>query len=537
MYTMKADGVVFYDTSSDDMAYQVLSPKAKYELNKSGSLTFTMLPGNVLYDGLHKMKTVVTLEQDGREIFRGRVLETTSDLYNQKEVHCEGELSYLLDSLQRPYEYEGSAIEFFIMLVNNHNEQVEEYKRFTVGMVTALTEEDKVDTKSGDYGNTLDEIKRLLVSEFDGYLRVRYEDGIRYLDYIDEYNTACEQVIEFGVNLVDIENTVDAVDVFTVLVPLGKTVSGKALTVESVNGGLDYIEDEEAIAQYGRIVKSKTWSEIEDAQELLEKGREHFGKMKAETSLTITALDLHNFNVDVDSIDLGDMVKLLSAPHWLDKEDICTVIELAIDNPEKSVYTFGKPHETLTDSTSATSKDSDHWHIHLTETEYALEVFIESVNEDLSNVKLRCDGLDSSITMMADQIKMKANTVRVEALEMEIQGLLKASELEAAIAELGEVAINTLSASTVDCTTLAAHGASSVDGDLTVSGELYCNGLAVNGVSAEWKSTDVVYGGSVNVTRTLSPYFYDSAGNLTTIAYVTDATFVPKTKTISYLGV
>ena len=85
MYKMKADGVVFYDPSSDDMTLQVLSPKAKYELNKAGSLTFTMLPGNVAYNSLHKLKTVVTLEQDGEIIFRGRVLETTSDLYNQKK--------------------------------------------------------------------------------------------------------------------------------------------------------------------------------------------------------------------------------------------------------------------------------------------------------------------------------------------------------------------------------------------------------------------------------------------------------------------
>ena len=121
MYKMKADGVVFYDPSSDDVALHVLSPKAKYELNKSGSLEFTMLPGNVMYDSLHKLKTVITLEQDGEEIFRGRVLETETDLYNQKKVYCEGELAYLLDTMMRPYNFDGKAADYLALLIENHN--------------------------------------------------------------------------------------------------------------------------------------------------------------------------------------------------------------------------------------------------------------------------------------------------------------------------------------------------------------------------------------------------------------------------------
>ena len=138
MYKMKADGVVFYDPSSDDMTLQVLAPKAKYEVNKAGSLSFKMLPGNVMYDGLQKMKTIITLEQDGEEIFRGRVVETTTNTYNQKKVYCEGELAYLLDSLVRPYNFTGKASDLFRQLVEKHNEQVDDYKRFEVGIITAI---------------------------------------------------------------------------------------------------------------------------------------------------------------------------------------------------------------------------------------------------------------------------------------------------------------------------------------------------------------------------------------------------------------
>ena len=69
---------------------------------------------------------------------------------------------------------------------------------------------------------------------------------------------------------------------------------------------------------------------------------------------------------DVDGIRLGDTVKLVSTPHGLDKEDVCTKIDLDIENPEKSEYTFGLPMETLTDNNaSATRKNKKsrcHYH-------------------------------------------------------------------------------------------------------------------------------------------------------------------------------
>ena len=237
MYKMKADGVVFYDPSSDDTALHVLYPRAKYELNRAGSLKFTMLPGNVVYDKLQKMKTIVTLEQDGEVIFTGRVLETTTDLYNQKEVYCEGELAYLLDSLVRPYTFTGKAADLFKQIVTTHNEQVEGYKQFQVGIITAVDDEDDVDTESEDYSSAMAEMRRMLIGPFGGYLRIRTSDGVRYLDYIEEYTDESKQPIEFGVNLVDLQDKFEADDVCSVLIPIGDDAGdgSNPVTIESVN--------------------------------------------------------------------------------------------------------------------------------------------------------------------------------------------------------------------------------------------------------------------------------------------------------------
>ncbi len=500
MYKMQADGVVFYDPSADDMTLQVLSPKVQHELNKAGSLTFTVLPGNVMYDGLHKLKTVITLERDGEIVFRGRVLETATDLYNQKEVNCEGELAFMLDSIVRPYQYKGKASDLFRQLVTKHNEQVEEYKRFEIGIITAVKDEDTLETEGGGYADTMSEIKSLLLDGFGGYLRVRRENGVRYLDYVDAFNQACSQVIDFGVNLVDIENKVNAQDVCTVLVPLGKD----SLTIETVNGGKDYIENPEAIAKYGRIVKTYTWSETDDPAFLLELAQKHMAKMAAETTLTIQAIDLHDCGVDTDSIHLGDTVTLHSIPHGLDKEDVCTAIDQDIENPEKTEYTFGFPQETLTESHARAIKGLQHsvndQHRWLTETDTALNINVEAVNlighrttqleidvdaaeeaitlkasqdsvdileERHTQVELRLDAAEGTLTAQADEIYLKANKTYVDDL---VAKCATVEELEAVQSWATDFSGVTVSASSM----IGGYG----DFDMLVCGMI--NGIDLN---------------------------------------------------------
>lgn len=521
MYKMKADGVVFYDPSSDDTALHVLSPKAKYELNKADSLTFTMLPGNVLYDGLQKMKTIVTLEQDGEVIFRGRVLETTTDLYNQKEVYCEGELSYLLDSLVRPYDFEGKASDLFRQLVEKHNEQVDEYKRFEVGIITAVDDEDETKTESEAYTDTLAELRQMLVGPFGGYLRIRAEDGVRYLDYIEDYEDECGQAIEFGVNLVDIENRLDAGDVFSVLVPLGgyNSQNNDPITIESVNDGKDYIEDAEAIAKYGRIVKTYKWEDITDPQEIMNKGLEQFEKMKAVRTLTIRAVDFHVIDTSVDAIRLGKRVKLLSSPHGLDEPDICSKINLDIEKPDDSEYTFGIPQETLTDSNAARNKqyssDMNHVHKWLTETNNA---FLVEVDRLLGMIRLKAD------LILLDGYVLAKN------LGTEVLSVLETANIDHLHAQSIGIDGNS-----------SFHGTIDAGGDVIVGGTVDAvnvdtNGLKVNSSDASWKGGTVLTGiGTISQSkRFLNIMLAD--GSTTQLDIVTDVSITPETAYINYLG-
>jgi hypothetical protein len=584
MYKIKADGVVFYAPSSDDMALQVLSPKASFELNKAGSLTFTVLPGNVMYHNLHKLKTVVTLEQDDEIVFCGRVLETVTDLHNQKEVYCEGELAFLLDSLQRPYKFDGKSADLFRQLLTVHNEQTEDYKHFEPGIVTAVDDEDTSNVTGDSFSDTLSEIRSLLVDEHEGYLRVRRENGVRYLDYVSTFDQPCSQEINFGVNMIDIENKVNAQEVCTILVPVGKLINGEYTNIKKVNDGKDYIEDTEGVEKYGRIVKTRNWDDVTDPGELLSLGLKHMAKLKAETTLTITAIDMHACGVDVDSIHLGDTVHLHSIPHGLDKDEVCTAVELDIENPEKSDYTFGFPQESLTDGNANTVKrfssmlnDQHRW---LTETDEALNITVENVNlighrttviegdfnaakaeialkaaqssvdileARVSGAEVRIDGAEAKIELKAAQsvvnkmgervtaaeikldgaestIALHAEEIKAKADKILLEGYVKATDLETNVLTVVEGAnVDSMSVNTL------TGGSSDFD-------EMWCGQF--NGQSPTWTSKEVVTGVNYQLETATTPPFFNANGTQVSagITYVKNVIITPVKETINFLG-
>ena len=363
MYTIHVDGNLLYSPLLIDDGYLVLNPKLTLELGKSGSLTFLLPPNIPLYDGIQKLKSIVIVYQDSEEIFRGRVLHDEKDFYNRKNVYCEGELAFLLDSQQRPYSFQGDIPDLYMEFINSHNAQVEEEKRFYVGEITVTDPNNYINRSNVYYNNTWDEISDKLIASHGGYLRPRLKDGKRYLDYVKAYGKVNSQVIEFGVNMLDISEYITAEDVFTVLIPLGFEQTDSdgnstgRLTIKSVNSGKDYIEDDAAIALFGRITKTQEWDDVTVASNLLTKGRAFLNSgIEMAVTLTMKAIDLHLADVEVERIGLGDYVRVISLPHKLDKYFLCSKIVIDIVSPDKTEYTFGVTYTTMTEKQVGTTK-------------------------------------------------------------------------------------------------------------------------------------------------------------------------------------
>ena len=305
MIQMFCNGVLLYDPRSAD--YVVAEPKCELEINKTGNLTFRIAPTHPIYGQIQKLKSEITVYQDNERLGAFRVLNVEQDFNNIKTVTCEGELAYLLDSIQRAAEYHDVTVaEYFAIIIANHNADVDSSKQFTVGSVTVTDPNDSL-YRIHSYENTWECIKDKLLDRLGGYIRIRMSGNTRLIDYVTSYGNVNPQIIRFGENILDLVREVRGENVATVLVPLGAAdeETGEKLTVKSVNDGLDYIEDTETIQTYGRIVKTVEFDDVTVASNLLTKGYSELAKVSKPTiTLTMTAVDLHLVDVNLSLIHI-----------------------------------------------------------------------------------------------------------------------------------------------------------------------------------------------------------------------------------------
>ncbi len=358
IYRVYCDGNLLYHTRMGSL--MIHNPSLELEVNKTGSFVFTVQQDHPYYDLIRKLKSIITVYQDDFLLFRGRVLNDEVGWHNERQVSCEGELAFLLDSIQRPYDHTGSITDFLSMLIANHNAQVDAEKQFTLGNVTVADPNDYIVRSDIDHTTTWDVIQKKLLDMLGGYIIVRHQDGKHYLDYLSSINVLSPQKIIFGQNLLDLKRIRKGEDIATVVIPLGaklKDAEGKdteqRLTIETVNGGVDYVQDADAIAQYGRIVKTVIFDDVTDANNLLTKGKAHLAdSVKLPETVELTAADLAATGQDIASFHVATMVDAISDPHGLNQRFLVSKLSLKLFEPGANKMTLGGVLDTFTAQTS-----------------------------------------------------------------------------------------------------------------------------------------------------------------------------------------
>lgn len=372
MYRVYCNNSPLYDLRDEDLV--LISPIVKIGENTAGSFEFSILPKHPHYEEVNELTSVITAYDGDEEIFCGRVVEITKDLYNRKKVICEGELAYFNDSIQRPARYQGLTVRGYLeTLVNIHNQQVKNQgidKTFKVGAVTVQDKNDYV-YKYTNWESTLEVIKTDLLKTYGGYLRIRKENGVRYLDYLADYPNTNTQVIEFGSNLLDFTHDMVASDIVTAVIPLGARLEDVTevegldayLTIKDVNGGVDYVYSQEAVKSYGWIFKTVKWDDVHVADNLLKKGKEYLTDIQfAQITLTVSAVDLHMLHVDMERIKVLDRIRVTSTPNGLDRFFPVSEMTIYLDKPSNNKLTLGTSYSknslsTKTESNITSIKD------------------------------------------------------------------------------------------------------------------------------------------------------------------------------------
>lgn len=379
----------------------VLSPKLTREVSKGGSLTFTMTREHPQYEMLQKMSTVVAVHQDGKEIWRGRILNHEADWYNNRAVYCEGALSYFNDSCVTPFNYDGTLKQFLQHLIDAHNAQVgQKMKQFELGTITAALGNLVVHFGDADeygvgedYGKIWDIIDKMVLKTFGGYAYCSYNSktGLNVLNYCDQQYEAKRQTaqdIAYGVNLLDLTEKTDTNSLYTRIYPVGNKHTVKktawyyklawwkdqshtydkdheerwgimdtdAATVKkylpagfSCNLAEGWIQNDAAVTKFGIITRTVDL-DADSSSDLFAAGVQALQQNSLMvTSYTIRAVDLVDAGYSTERLTFACYAHILSQPHSVDAIMLCSKLVEPLDHPEKKEYTFGMTRRTLTD--------------------------------------------------------------------------------------------------------------------------------------------------------------------------------------------
>ena len=409
MFSAYADDKLFYSPRLLNEGYAITEPQATLELNKAGSFTFNLPSINPMYSSLKKLKTIITIREDDEVLWKGRVLNDAKDFYNTKAVTCEGELAFLNDIQYEPHDYSKKGIkmgEYFKKLIEHYASECSEERMIKLGNVRGAFTDVLIYPKTTDYTNVWNLISGNLIgastgkvgknevdlSDYDRYLYIRREKGVSYIDFVEDIGKASSQIIEFGKNLLDLSEHVDASNVYTQIIPLGKADSkGKRIDIKLVNGGKNYLQSDSAIALFGKIQKSVIWEDVTNRNTLKANGQRMLNKaVEMAIKITIRAFDLHRINVNTDKIHFGDKVHVVSLPHEISSDFLCSKIAYTLDNLENTEYTFGLDFETMSGSFASYKRTY----------QYKMESALELGNQnaqDLLDAMTRMDSLQTQV--------------------------------------------------------------------------------------------------------------------------------------------
>lgn len=368
--------VIIYEGPNDGTGIVIHSPYVSSQKLTSGvikqfvsgidSMDFTINMTNKAWGVSKPLTTLIKVLniKTGTVEFEGRILKPKQTMSSNGlfsiQYECESFEAYLLDSSQRHGEYHNISIAPFLQIIlDNHNSQVEPHKRFKLGNVTVTNTTDNVYRYLG-YENTYDTIKDKLLDRLGGYLVVRNESDGLYLDYLAEVGEQSDTVIRLRRNLKDMSREIDPTEVITRLVPLGaqidstneeSTDASKArVDIKSVNNGIDYIDDQKLIAEFGIIEKAVTFDDINQPNILKTRGNQFMSNQKiSRNGFELTPLDLSLNDLEADGINKGDWYRIENPVFGINEPLQVIQKDLNIVNPLDIKITVGEKFKTLTE--------------------------------------------------------------------------------------------------------------------------------------------------------------------------------------------
>lgn len=402
----------------------------------------------------------------------------------------------------------------------------------------------------------------------------------RYVDIEPDSGTYRGRLVESGYDADKVSVTYSGVPI-TAVYPLGKRLgteeTSPRLTIAEAAwsraggdpadkpAGQDWIGDDVAAAEYGRQgthrFATAVFDDIEDADALISAAWEYLqtvnrAKERAEASL---------YDIEViqgtahAAIRAGDIIRLRSRHHVRDVEAKIVEIKRNYADPSRTTFEIGDKAASAAAIVSALNVNAQHTKETLTlyrnkfihdEALIALHAEVISLTSDrVTELVTGQEGLRSYIQLLEDSIELKVEadkvisainmspeTITISAEKINLEGYVKAENLEAEMAEIfdlwaEEFSTKKISADNVICGYL--------DADEVVCGPLGASSLTLGGTAMGLISDiQVCTRSATYYSNTADISYLDWDGNKRTATFATGIAQAqtPSHRTISYIG-
>lgn len=377
MYQLTYDSKILFDPYMQSTA--ITDAKYTGKSNSVSYLDFSIAPNHPLYNTIEKDKGLVEFYSDNVLKFRGKINEIEIDNYGYKNVSCNSVLQYLNHTRVRSYStVPGDAditaptsVEgYFQWLIDQHNLHVKDVsERFEVGVNqgSALDKNNYILRSNDNYPTTLNEINDKILNNLGGYLFVEYKDDRNILNLYADVHSTNSQIIDFGSNILSISYKENDDELYTVVIPIGgtpekkegdtkdpKPINIKNLPDNTFDTDSDIVKSGDCVyslsatKRYGYREYYYSNNDILDPSNLLKAAVLQLRlQMSPKVTIETKAIDLSMAYPGYEQLNIGDACRVRSARHNLDDYFMLSEMELDLNDPSQTTYTFGDEYVSL----------------------------------------------------------------------------------------------------------------------------------------------------------------------------------------------
>lgn len=383
MYTLTVDDNDLY--IPEERYYSLNSAKIKINSDGVAYLDFEIPITNKAYNLLNEKTSIVKVYKDNVLTYKFFIDTIEDDFYYNLSVSCTSVVEYLSDSMVRPYStiesepglLAPSSIDgYFQWLIDQHNAVCDTKKKFYVGVNqgASLDNNNYIYRASTQTPTVSSEIKDKILTPYpSAYITVSFDGEKNIINLYSDIHDKNDQLIDFGVNLLDFVKTADYSKCYTAVRPTGYTPEGSEgnssklpITIESIPDGVskwssnvykkkDVVYSISGVNKWGYKECTYANSDIKTVDYLYQASVAYLNKVSNPAlTIEVKAIDLSLLMGDKYSpLKVRQAVRIRSAPHDIDTYMTVSFIDIDVLDPTNDLYTLGESYDSLTGQQSA----------------------------------------------------------------------------------------------------------------------------------------------------------------------------------------